>query len=37
MRLTLAIVLTWLFCAAPTLAGSRLALVIGNDDYQNIV
>ena len=36
MRAWVAMVLTWLLFAAPALAENKLALVVGNDGYQNI-
>jgi uncharacterized caspase-like protein len=36
MRSWIAILLTWLCLVVPALAENRLALVIGNDDCQNI-
>ena len=36
MRAWIGVVLAWLCLAAPALAENRLALVIGNDDYQHI-
>ena len=36
MRAAFAILLAWLCLAAPALAENRLALVIGNNDYQHI-
>ena len=36
MRAAFAILLAWLCLAAPAFAEKRLALVIGNNDYQHI-
>src|SRR5271155_5052009 len=36
MRAAFVVLLAWLCLSAPALAENRLALVIGNDDYQHI-